>query len=258
MKGISEAWGSYKQGVRCALWLAAVVAVLSAAPVKAQFVESEFRASDGTAYQVLRLLPTLPNGAEKQRVTTLSGSSDGIGGCNSLGNAPGQVAAAVAGALPPLQLLHPLDHARRSAVLVPNSLSITFDITNNNLSPRLADTLALGLDARRARRVEACGYSSFGTSSARLSGTRDQGATSTTVHTEPDPVLARTCRSPSRRRERSSAPAASSSSWCPVGEVVVVDAGPVRLHVGPCRRRGSAIHFHTTMHYQSQPTTRPA
>ena len=130
MKGISEAWGSHKQGVQRALWLAAFVAVLSAAPVKAQFVESEFRASDGTAYQVLRLLPTLPNGAEKQRVTTLSGSSDGIGGCNSLGNAPGQVAAAVAGALPPLQLLHPLDHVRRSAVLVPNSSSITFDITN--------------------------------------------------------------------------------------------------------------------------------
>src|SRR3954470_15356415 len=50
----------------------------------------------------------------------------------------------------------------------------------------------VGLDARRPRRVEACGYSSFGTSSARLSGTRDQGATSTTVQTEPDPVLART------------------------------------------------------------------
>ena len=47
---------------------------------------------------------------------------------------------------------------------------------------------------------------------ARLSGTRDHGATSTTVQTEPEPVLARTCRSPSRRRERSSAPAARSSS----------------------------------------------
>src|SRR4029079_3866163 len=77
----------------------------------------------------------------------------------------------------------------------------------------------VGRDARRPRRVEACGYSSFGTSSARLSGTRDHGATSTTVHTEPEPVLARTWRSPSRRRERSSAPAASSSSWCPVGSV---------------------------------------
>src|SRR5262249_9548560 len=73
-------------------------------------------------------------------------------------------------------------------------------------------SVRVGLDARRPRRVEACDYSSFGTSSARLSGTRDQGATSTTVQTEPEPVLARTCRSPSRSRERSSAPAASSSS----------------------------------------------
>src|SRR4051795_13515229 len=77
----------------------------------------------------------------------------------------------------------------------------------------------VGLDACRPWRVEACSYSSFGTSSARLSGTRDQGATSTTVHTEPEPVLARAWRRPSRRRERSSAPAASSSSWCPVGSV---------------------------------------
>ena len=43
-------------------------------------------------------------------------------------------------------------------------------------------------DARRARRVQ----SSRGTNSARVSGIRDQGATSTTEQTEPDPVLART------------------------------------------------------------------
>src|SRR5258707_455239 len=128
MKGILEAWGSRK-AARRALWLAALVA-LSAAPVRAQFVESEFRASDGTAYQVLRLLPTLPNGAEKHRVTTIAGSSDGLGGCNSLGNAPGQPAAAIAGALAPLQVLHPFDHVRRTAILVPNSSSINFDITN--------------------------------------------------------------------------------------------------------------------------------
>jgi hypothetical protein len=47
------------------------------------------------------------------------------------------------------------------------------------------------LDARRARGIETR-YSSLGTSSARDSGTRDHGATSTTVQTEPEPVLART------------------------------------------------------------------
>ena len=44
------------------------------------------------------------------------------------------------------------------------------------------------LDARRARRVQ----SSRGTNSARVSGIRDQGATSTMLQTEPEPVLART------------------------------------------------------------------
>jgi len=53
-------------------------------------------------------------------------------------------------------------------------------------------SVRVGLDPRRSWRVETSGYSSFGTSSARLSGTRDQGATSTTVHTDPEPALART------------------------------------------------------------------
>ena len=64
------------------------------------------------------------------------------------------------------------------------------------------------LDPRRTRLVQ----SSRGTKSARVSGMRDHGATSTTVQTEPEPVLARTWRSPSLSRLRSSAPAASSSS----------------------------------------------
>src|SRR5947207_14647594 len=71
------------------------------------------------------------------------------------------------------------------------------------------------LDARRARLVQ----SSRGTKSARVSGIRDHGATSTTVQTEPEPVLARTWRSPSLKRPRSSAPAASSSSWRPAASV---------------------------------------
>src|SRR6266571_357369 len=70
-------------------------------------------------------------------------------------------------------------------------------------------------DASRARFVQ----SSRGTKSARVSGIRDHGATSTTVQTEPEPVLARTWRRPSLRRLRSSAPAARSSSWRPVDSV---------------------------------------
>jgi cysteine-rich repeat protein len=116
---------------RHALPLTAVVAVLCAATAQAQFVESEFRAADGTAYQVLRVLPSMPNGSEKQRVTTVAGSATGIGGCNVLGNTAGQVASAIAGVLPPLQVLHPFNDIRRSAILVPNSItSISFDIAN--------------------------------------------------------------------------------------------------------------------------------
>src|SRR4051812_38721323 len=57
--------------------------------------------------------------------------------------------------------------------------------------PRCA--VEVRLDARRARLVQ----SSRGTNSARVSGIRDHGATSTMVQTEPEPVLARTWRSPS-------------------------------------------------------------
>jgi len=70
------------------------------------------------------------------------------------------------------------------------------------------------LHERRPRRVEAACYSSRGTTSARASGTRDHGATSTTAHTDPVPVLARTCRRPSRSRELTSSPAGSTSASC--------------------------------------------
>ena len=69
------------------------------------------------------------------------------------------------------------------------------------------------LDARRARLVQ----SSRGTNSARVSGIRDHGATSTTVQTEPEPVLARTWRSPSLSRLRSSAPGGEQLELAPGG-----------------------------------------
>ena len=58
------------------------------------------------------------------------------------------------------------------------------------------------------------GYSSRGTKSDRVSGIRDHGATSTTATTEPEPVDARTWRSPSLRRACSSSPAGLTSSSC--------------------------------------------
>src|SRR5581483_7369319 len=56
--------------------------------------------------------------------------------------------------------------------------------------------------------------SSRGTSSARVSGMRDHGATSTTVETPPAPTAARTWRRPSRSRPCSTSPSAATSSSC--------------------------------------------
>ena len=66
------------------------------------------------------------------------------------------------------------------------------------------------LDERRPRLVQ----SSRGTNSARVSGMRDHGATSTTVQTEPEPVLARTWRRPSLRRRAILRAGGRSSSSC--------------------------------------------
>ena len=51
-------------------------------------------------------------------------------------------------------------------------------------------------------------HTSRGTTSARVSGIRDHGATSTTAQTEPEPVLARTCRSPRAAVRRAPRPPA--------------------------------------------------
>ena len=109
----------------------AVFGVFGSTRVSAQLSESEFRAADGTAYQVIRVVAPLSGGAERYRLTSLVGSSSGVGGCNLSGSMPGQVASAIAGALPPSQALHPFNSITRTAILVPNSVSaVSFDINN--------------------------------------------------------------------------------------------------------------------------------
>jgi hypothetical protein len=114
-----------------------------AAQAQAQFTQTEFRAGDGTAYQLLRAIAPLGVGAEEHRVTTLGGSSNGIGGCNLSQNMSGQVAAAIAGVLPPGQSLHPFGAIRRTAIIVPNDINqVVFDA---NFGGRL--TLGTGAGA---------------------------------------------------------------------------------------------------------------
>src|SRR5260221_286085 len=133
MTGNLEAWGRCGASARRArwAWAAMAVGVLSATVAHAQFSESEYRAADGTAYQILRVMPPpMPDGSERQRITSLVGSSTGVGGCNVSGSV-GQPASAIAGVLPPGQTLHPYNDIVRSAILVPNSVtSIAFDVSN--------------------------------------------------------------------------------------------------------------------------------
>jgi cysteine-rich repeat protein len=125
MKGIFER----RVQVLSASFAAAVV-LWAAAPAGAQFAQSQFRAADGTAYQLLRLLGS-SDGAEKHRITSLAGSVTGVGSCNGPAGAPGQVVSAVVGELPPQQMLHSFATTIRSAILVPNSVTaINFDIAN--------------------------------------------------------------------------------------------------------------------------------
>ncbi len=112
---------------------AAIIAALLATGVAhADFVASEFRAADGTAYQLLTVPPLLQtNGAERERITTIAGSSTGTGGCNITGGAIGQTAAAIGGELPPTQILQPYDGIARSAILIPSNVtSVSFDTAN--------------------------------------------------------------------------------------------------------------------------------
>ena len=116
----------------CARLLAvAGAAVLLAPAAQAQFTESIYRAADGTAYQLVRVVGSLGAGAERQRVTTLMGSAGGSGGCSLSGSVSGQAASASVGALPPDQTLHPYEAIRRTAILVPSSVSaVSFDANN--------------------------------------------------------------------------------------------------------------------------------
>lgn len=106
-------------------WFATLGAVglLSATPAAA-FLHQEYRASDGTAYQVLRSVAPLGGGADHERITTVAGAQSGTGGCNLSTDQ----ASAVVGVISPAQVLHPFASIKRTALLVPNDASqLSFD-----------------------------------------------------------------------------------------------------------------------------------
>ena len=100
----------------------------AAAPVNAQ-THTLVRADDGTAYQLLRAIPPLEEGADATTVTSIGGSSTGVGGCQGMATMSGAPASAVGGSDPDAgQSLHPYNQIVRTAILVPNDISVaSFD-----------------------------------------------------------------------------------------------------------------------------------
>jgi len=106
--------------------IGASLALLGSA-AQAQIQESEFRAADGTTYQVL-VASNLGGGAERIRVTTIAGAIAGAGSCAATGNMSGDNTSAIGGVLPPIMTLHPFGSIRRTIVLTPNDLgTLAFD-----------------------------------------------------------------------------------------------------------------------------------
>jgi hypothetical protein len=101
--------------------LAAACLTLVGGRASAQIQESEFRAADGTTYQVL-IAASLGGGAEEIRVTTVAAAIAGAGSCAATGDMSGSPTSAIGGVLPPLMNLHGYSSTRRTAVLVPNAI----------------------------------------------------------------------------------------------------------------------------------------
>ncbi len=100
---------------------------VSSSRAYAQVDESEFRAGDGTTYQVLRAA-SLGGGADRLQMTTVAGSIAGAGSCSATGDMANDPSSAIGGVLPPGMTLHPYNQVQRTAVLVPNNIgTVTFN-----------------------------------------------------------------------------------------------------------------------------------
>jgi len=120
--------------------LAATCLTLVGSRASAQISESEFRAADGTTYQVL-VAANLGGGAEEIRVTTVAGAIAGAGSCAATGDMSGSPTSAIGGVLPPLMQLHPYASIRRTAIVVPN------DIGEINFNGTFGGRVTLGTGA---------------------------------------------------------------------------------------------------------------
>jgi hypothetical protein len=121
---------SHARGV--ALWqiLAAILVatIADCPPIRADFVQGEFRSADGTTYQVLRALAPIDvaTGGKRIRVTTLGAAALDTGYCYTNSVYPQNLMLAIAGVVPP-HFLHPITDIRRSGVVVLSDSSLAFD-----------------------------------------------------------------------------------------------------------------------------------
>src|SRR5262245_25022768 len=118
-----EVEGSMNMSRRCLAPLLTLRAAM-ATTVQAQ-THTLDRADDGTAYQLLRSIPPLGAGSNTAVITSIGGSSTGVGSCVGIGNMPGDAVSAVGGANPNAgQTLHNFDQTVRTGILVPQDVSI--------------------------------------------------------------------------------------------------------------------------------------
>ncbi len=104
------------------------------------------RAADGTVYQVVAVNGVLPltAGADEFRVTSVSGSVNGVQACDTTGAQSGDTTSALAGPDPNIpQVLHSYNQVRRTGILTPSNFTVSF---SNSDSGRLTIGTASPID----------------------------------------------------------------------------------------------------------------
>jgi 6-phosphogluconolactonase (cycloisomerase 2 family) len=96
--------------------------------VGAELEQRLFRAADGSAYHLVRVVPSLDDtAAEVYRVTTLAAATGGLQDCSSADGFPGGNATAAVGAAE----LHAFGDITRSSLLEPNDAPVRFEPTGS-------------------------------------------------------------------------------------------------------------------------------
>jgi len=116
-----------KSSVRVVLAALGLSAAMAAA-AQAQIGFTEYRAADGTTYEVLSA-SELGGGAENLRITTVAGSIAGGTGCSTPGNMSGDAISAIGGVVSPGMSLQPYNLISRTIILNGDPSTVSFNST---------------------------------------------------------------------------------------------------------------------------------